>query len=188
MTPKGFIITIWKGTESERQFNKAAFEETPVEVTTRDFYVQALVIGAEDVEVNGKGATKYTLETIEPKKPGRVKCISCGHQWDNDDGSGVCPNAANHKDPKGAEMKTWVARQDLKEILDEGNDSIFERKLREWVDENIFENGGENPLENYGTVDRLRQLLDKYGVESEDILVAYRKEIEQERAEKEKPK
>ena len=68
MKPKGFTVTIWKGTESERLFNKAAFEETPVELATRDFYVQTLVIGAEDVEVDGKGATEYTLKTIKEDK------------------------------------------------------------------------------------------------------------------------
>jgi hypothetical protein len=178
---KGFAVTFWKGTESERLLNVVMSEEEPVELSIGDSEIRALAIGSEDIEVNGKGAVRYTLETIKPKKPSGVKCVSCGHQWDNNDGSDVCPNAANHKDPGGAEMKPWIVRRDLIYILSEENDAIFEQRFRDWVGDNLFEPSGENPLGSYDTVDKLRETLDTYGVEPEDIIAAYRNEIEADR-------
>jgi len=136
-----------------------------------------IILEADTVE-----EMKLLLSHGNPRKPS-FKCIACGHEFDGDGQSG-CPNARNHIDPGSSTMKPWIAREELKEIQELKTDSEFEQKLRAWVDENIFENNGENPLENYGTIDRLRELLDKYGVEAEDILVAYRKEIEAEGKEK----
>lgn len=65
LRPTGFIVAIRKGTESEKRFDKAAFEEMPVEISTDDFKVRALVIGKEDAG----DAVKYTLETIKEDKP-----------------------------------------------------------------------------------------------------------------------
>jgi hypothetical protein len=139
-------------------------------------------------EADTVGEMRLLLDKEDPRKP-LFRCLSCGLMFDNDGRTG-CPNAHNHvTTERPYEMNVETTRRGLQEIIDTSkSDTEFERRLTTFLEDNIFENGGENPLENYETVDRLRELLDKYGVEAEDILVAYRKDIEKEQAEKEKAK
>jgi hypothetical protein len=108
--------------------------------------------------------------------PGTLNtCLLCGHTWEGDVSRG-CPNVANHKS-KGAEMKTWLVRQKLKDLLAIWSDIEFEKEFSDLVDELYEPKTVDHSLKNYQTVDELRKTLDSLEVEPEDIIAAYQKEI-----------
>lgn len=143
-----------------------------MKITKRAGHVE-LIYEADTVE-----EMKLLIEHKDPRKP-LNRCLSCGLEFDGDGQSG-CPNAYNHIDERSYEMNVQSTKCELSEIIRTSTtDTEFERRITQFCEDTVEDCAG-NPLEDYGTVDRLRELLDKYGVEAEDILVAYRKEIEAE--------
>jgi hypothetical protein len=76
-------------------------------------------------------------------------------------------------------MNVLLTRQELETILQIPTDTGFETSLTQWVEDHrkdLLTTEGAT-FANTKTIQGLRALLDRYGVEAEDILAAYSTEV-----------